>query len=62
MTTTRIPRSRTPEVTCQEVLLHGHRVRYRQAGDGKDVIVLVHGIFGFGQLKLAGVGVADVMG
>ncbi len=30
----------------REITLHGHRVSYRTAGDGPEVIVLVHGITG----------------
>jgi pimeloyl-ACP methyl ester carboxylesterase len=29
-----------------EITLHGHRVSYRTAGDGEDVILLIHGIVG----------------
>jgi len=32
--------------TCEEITLHGHRVSYRTAGDGGEVIVLVHGVTG----------------
>jgi pimeloyl-ACP methyl ester carboxylesterase len=45
-TTTTPPRTRTPAVEIDEILLHGHRVRYRRAGEGDNVIVLVHGITG----------------
>jgi pimeloyl-ACP methyl ester carboxylesterase len=38
-------RRRQPTVSVEEVSLHGHRVRYRQAGEGP-AIVLIHGITG----------------
>jgi pimeloyl-ACP methyl ester carboxylesterase len=33
------------DVACEEILLHGHRVTYRTAGEGP-VLVLIHGITG----------------
>jgi pimeloyl-ACP methyl ester carboxylesterase len=30
----------------QEITLHGHRVSYRTAGDGDEVVLLIHGIVG----------------
>jgi pimeloyl-ACP methyl ester carboxylesterase len=30
----------------QEIVLHGHRVSYRTAGDGAEVVLLIHGIVG----------------
>src|SRR4029077_14877603 len=29
-----------------EIVLHGHRVSYRTAGDGDEVVLLIHGIVG----------------
>src|SRR5436190_588767 len=37
-----------PQITTDEVLIHGHRVRFRTAGEGP-LIVLVHGITGSSQ-------------
>jgi pimeloyl-ACP methyl ester carboxylesterase len=33
----------------REITLHGHRVTYRTAGDGEEVVVLIHGITGDGE-------------
>src|SRR5256714_12265358 len=33
----------------REITLHGNRVSYRSAGDGEEVVVLVHGITGSGE-------------
>jgi pimeloyl-ACP methyl ester carboxylesterase len=41
--TTRQPLSPSDELELRELTLHGHRIAYRQAGDGP-VIVLIHGI------------------
>ena len=30
----------------REITLHGHHVSYRTAGDGPEVVVLIHGITG----------------
>ena len=30
----------------REITLHGHNVSYRTAGDGPEVVVLIHGITG----------------
>src|SRR5579859_2737291 len=49
MTTQPSPRHRTlSELTPErhEIVLHGHRVSYRTAGDGDDVVLLIHGIVG----------------
>src|SRR5436190_1637319 len=37
-----------PQITTDEVLIHGHRVRFRTAGEGP-LVVLVHGITGSSQ-------------
>src|SRR3954463_15827217 len=37
-----------PQITVEEVRIHGHRVRYRTAGEGP-LLVLVHGITGSSQ-------------
>jgi pimeloyl-ACP methyl ester carboxylesterase len=37
-----------PQITVDEVLIHGHRVRFRTAGEGP-LIVLIHGITGSSQ-------------
>ncbi|HEX2016471.1 MAG TPA: alpha/beta fold hydrolase [Solirubrobacteraceae bacterium] len=39
---------RPPQVQTREVVLHGHRISYRQGGEGP-VILLVHGIAGSAQ-------------
>jgi pimeloyl-ACP methyl ester carboxylesterase len=33
----------------RKITLHGHRVTYRTAGDGEEVVVLIHGITGNGE-------------
>src|SRR3954451_22093134 len=37
-----------PQISTDEVLIHGHRVRFRTAGEGP-LLVLVHGITGSSQ-------------
>src|SRR3954449_1019885 len=37
-----------PQITVDEVLIHGHRVRFRTAGEGP-LVVLIHGIAGSSQ-------------
>lgn len=39
-------RLRSLESTKHEIVLHGHRVSYRTAGEGDSVVLLIHGIVG----------------
>jgi pimeloyl-ACP methyl ester carboxylesterase len=39
-------RRRPPEVVHDEIVLHGHHVSFRRAGDAGPVLVLIHGITG----------------
>lgn len=43
---TKRPRLADLEPRKQEIVLHGHRVSYRTAGEGDSVVLLIHGIVG----------------